>query len=58
MGRDWGVLPPKLLFTLTDTGMESAEEGHGVTLDKFGLARDTLTGRLIISRPYPWDPSF
>ena len=41
-----GVLPPKLLFTLTGTGMESAEKGPGVTLDKFGLLGDKLTGKL------------
>ena len=37
---------PKLLFTLVVAGMESAKEGLGVAMDKFGLLQDELAGRL------------
>ena len=36
-GGDRGVLPPKLLFMLAGTGVESVEEGPNVTLDTFEL---------------------
>lgn len=40
------VLPPELLFALAIAGMESVEEGPGVTLDEIEMLKDELTGRL------------
>ena len=46
-GRMRGVFPPKLMFTLAIAELESAEEGTSITLDKFGLLRDELTGGML-----------
>ena len=40
------VLPPELRFALAIAGMESVEEGPGVTLDEIEMLKDELTGRL------------
>ena len=40
------ILLSNLLYALAVTRMESAEEGPGVNIDKLGMQRDNLTGRL------------
>ena len=41
-----GGLLSNMLFALVVAGIESAEEGPGVTLNKLGMLRNKLAGRL------------
>jgi hypothetical protein len=45
------IYPPNFLFALTVTGTKSAEKGLGVTLDKLGMPREELAGRLEVLGP-------